>query len=1379
MRSVILFILLIPNVIWAQSRRYELIESVLDRVIPGVVAVKLKPTPKDARIEHLQLNELEGVISLQSVNKRSANQRRDAPSVLDGVYIVKIEESLSPVSFCNKLLKYPEIEYAEAILKEELFHTPNDPSAQIGTGNQGYLDVIKAYSAWDITKGSEDIVIAIIDTGADLGHVDLVNKFYQNLGEAPVANGIDEDGNGYIDDIWGYDFADDDNNAQADGSQHGTHVSGIAGANTNNGIGIAGVGYQTKISALKGFSTVGNLSTGVWEAVIYAADNGYDILNLSWGGHGYSSQFYQDIIDYCVLEKDAVVIAAAGNTNADLDFYPASYDHVLSVAATTLTDTKWSNSTYSDFVDISAPGQSIYSTQNGDTYNTDSGTSHAAPQVAGVAALVKSVFPNYNALQIMEQVRVTADNIYGVTGNEEFTFKLGKGRLNAYRAVTENNSRSLRALNLNYNNSFGAYAFFGDTLSIEFDLTNYLAGLNSPVVSIESTSPYASILTSNLSPGAFQSLETKHQNNLKIFLSEDTPTDTKIGLRFKMSDGGYTDFQNISIVTEPDLHAFDNGIINATIIGDGSIGYIDDSYSEGYNWEYNGQPVLSFGGLIIATSSSDVQDNVTNDFVSFVRDDDFQVEKHIKLHKNEGVPKFAYSEFSSKNGDFWIEQSIIPSEDKSLMILSYRIINISGNTISNLSTGFFADYELGNALENHATWDAGLNALVFNDNNESDFGGLKILNQTFHYVALDMLSENGNSRDIQDSFSDADKYAQLIGSDKTLAGAIGVGNDVAGLVSLGSSGLATGDEVRMTIVIAFADSYASLDENFSAASSLFDAFIQNPQVIETFYSCKGNDVIIDPIAGSQYQFFEDPLGTIGLGTSDQLFVNNITTDTAIYVRNLDGLFPSDYKKIKIRIIDQVADFSPSTDTLYLDHPTVNSITFTDLSFKPNSWLWDFGNGTGATIQNPIVNFETPGNYDISLTINSDIGCEDLITKKIVVANRPASPSVSAISLCIGEIITLNHPTDQYVVYDQLGNKLDQGSSVNIGPYTASSSIKIAQVLNGFESLPVQVDVTINPLKATYSLTPDLSSSETKGVFTFTGGDYSTIEWRLNNQIVSTESSFSYAVDGSTFDVQLSVSNTSCADLLVETISFSPSPTPIVTNQTVCFGDDLTIKPINGNLFGFYTDQSLTNLISKGSELKLNQIQSNLEIYVVGLDNILLSSPVAISITVVDFQSIINATPGLLDLSNSQTVSFSASPNTVSAKWYINDQLVDQSLEPTLLFNTPGEYEIRLEAKNPEGCASIVTLNYIVVNEITGIISESYVNAYPNPVKPGGLISLESTPDNVQLISLNGAINHDFKYTNNEGYIPLSVKAGLYLLLVNRNGHTHAIKLVIE
>ena len=412
-----------------------------------------------------------------------ASDPANKKSILDGVVRIPIQNNQDPIKLCNRLLSDPNIVYAEPIVKDQLLETPSDPLV----ADQFYLERIKAFDAWNITKGDDDIAIAIIDSGSDLGHEDLKDKLWLN--ERDTVDGIDNDGNGYIDDFQGYDFADQDNDPTADFDPHGTRVAGVAGATADNATGIAGVGYNTKVAILKGFGSSNGTSGGLFEAILYAADNGIEVLNLSWGSIREPLQSEQDIINYAVIEKDVVIVAAAGNDGtkptAAEKFYPASYDNVLSVAGSTSEDTKWSGSTYNHAVDLMAPSSGILTTTNGDAYNSNTiGTSFASPMVAAAAALVKAQFPSLTAQQIMQRVRATTDGVYHVGSNLDFDGKLGSGRLNIFTAVEADQVKSLRAENIRIQKADDHPFYYGDTLNITLDLTNYLGPVADPAVYI-------------------------------------------------------------------------------------------------------------------------------------------------------------------------------------------------------------------------------------------------------------------------------------------------------------------------------------------------------------------------------------------------------------------------------------------------------------------------------------------------------------------------------------------------------------------------------------------------------------------------------------------------------------------------------------------------------------------------------------------------------------------------------------------------------------------------------------------------------------------------------------------------------------------------------
>jgi subtilisin family serine protease len=260
---------------------------------------------------------------------------------------------------------------------------------------------IDAPEAWSVSTGSSDVVVAVIDTGVDTAHPDLAPNIWVNAGEDCAGcrtNGVDDDGNGYVDDWRGWDFANGDNNP-TDDNGHGTHVAGTVAATGNNGLGVAGVTWSSRIMPLKFLGADGSGTTDdAISAILYARAKGVPILNNSWGG-GEASQALLDAIQQADASGE-LFVAAAGNdfTNTDVEpFYPASYDvpNLLVVGASDQFDRKaWFSNYGTRTVDLSAPGTNIYSTWPGASYRFADGTSMATPQVSGAAALAKAVFPD-------------------------------------------------------------------------------------------------------------------------------------------------------------------------------------------------------------------------------------------------------------------------------------------------------------------------------------------------------------------------------------------------------------------------------------------------------------------------------------------------------------------------------------------------------------------------------------------------------------------------------------------------------------------------------------------------------------------------------------------------------------------------------------------------------------------------------------------------------------------------------------------------------------------------------------------------------------------------------------------------------------------------
>lgn len=352
---------------------------------------------------------------------------------------------LSGISTEEALRRYsldPSVEYIEPNYEIHLDAVPNDPRfpelyGMRNTGQTGGTPGadIKATNAWDVFTGDPNIKIGIIDTGVDYNHPDLAANVWTNPGEIP-GNSLDDDGNGYVDDVHGYDFSNNDGDP-FDDNGHGSHCAGtIAGVGDNN-VGVAGVNWHAKVIAIKFLNAGGSGSTaGAIAGVQYAIAVGCRLTSNSWGGGGFS-QALLDVINQAGATGQ-LFVAAAGNASSNTDVspsYPASYDspYIISVAATDHNDNLASFSNYgATTVDLAAPGVDILSCQPGGGYQLLSGTSMATPHVAGVVGLAMGRFPSATNLFIKQLVLNAADVKPQLAGK-----CLTGGRLNAFLTIAD------------------------------------------------------------------------------------------------------------------------------------------------------------------------------------------------------------------------------------------------------------------------------------------------------------------------------------------------------------------------------------------------------------------------------------------------------------------------------------------------------------------------------------------------------------------------------------------------------------------------------------------------------------------------------------------------------------------------------------------------------------------------------------------------------------------------------------------------------------------------------------------------------------------------------------------------------------------------------
>lgn len=346
---------------------------------------------------------------------------------LQRTYLLEFSDYSNVDVIISKMKATGNIDYAERVPLDRTTLTPNDPSYS----SQWHLATIQAASAWNYFSTGSTIKIAIVDDAVERTHSDISPNLWVNPGEI-ANNNIDDDGNGYIDDINGYDVGSNDNNPNPPSASysHGTHVTGCASPATNNNNGVAGIGFSCKIMAVKATSSASSITNG-YDGIVYAVVSGADVINMSWGGTG-NSTTAQNIITWA-SNQGVVLVAAAGNNNSNTMFYPAGYTECIAVAASNSNDTKASFSNYGTWVDITAPGNNIYATYYGNTYANNSGTSMASPIVAGLAGLMLSLNPSLTPTDIRNCITSTAVNINSL--NPSYTGQLGAGRINANAAM--------------------------------------------------------------------------------------------------------------------------------------------------------------------------------------------------------------------------------------------------------------------------------------------------------------------------------------------------------------------------------------------------------------------------------------------------------------------------------------------------------------------------------------------------------------------------------------------------------------------------------------------------------------------------------------------------------------------------------------------------------------------------------------------------------------------------------------------------------------------------------------------------------------------------------------------------------------------------------
>ncbi len=628
---------------------------------------------------------------------------------LTRTFVVEFDPKETPDEFCHRIVAdCPDVEYAEPWYVAEIQYRPNDNLVDF----QAMLANCKFFEAWDIYKGDPSIVIGISDNGIDQSHEDLAPNIAINTAD-PV-DSIDNDGNGFIDDYNGFNFANSVdhqgyNNTYVE-NDHGTMTSGIAAAKTNNTKGIAGTGCFCSFFPMKTaeYDYPKRIVYG-YKSLLYSAIRHFKVVSCSWGFPLKYSRFNQEIVRY-VAANDVAIVVAGGNVRSVIlqTNYPAGYTDLLSVGEVDQSDIISGSTTLGAHINVMAPGIGDYYTtfENGYLQETIGGTSVATPVVAGLVALVRGKNPTLNALQSLEIVRQATDDIRSV--NVPYA-DIVPGRINAQRALQTdpNTIPGLRPQSMQFIGRSGNPVVrydVGDTVRLRFQMKNHLAAAKnvrfvlsfaqdakSSLQAVESTVVVPSIAASSLFDLGDFSFVLKNRSSDKAFIRVDI-----------YGENGYKDFFLMSIYPYNEMRTLANSTVMASFGDRGNFGYSPDLYEyvgEGFSYKNIGT-TLDKGGLFV---TADYTQAVSSLFSERDDNNDFAIEKpFLEPYENQAIftDANAYEEFAI---GVRVHQDIsIGSDGKGYVKIINQIQN-TGITRNLLAASYYVDFDMSNVDSNRTS----------------------------------------------------------------------------------------------------------------------------------------------------------------------------------------------------------------------------------------------------------------------------------------------------------------------------------------------------------------------------------------------------------------------------------------------------------------------------------------------------------------------------------------------------------------------------------------------------------------------------------------------------------------------------------------------------
>lgn len=709
-------------------------------VEPGVILVQYEPGVYLGKAAYPSVLEIQSVEPAFPFLENLTGKRAQLASVqtLKQVFRVRYDADIPPHQAARMIENSPGVGYAEPEYRSFI-----DPvSAQVNRGlgtsetrsslipndpmfsDEGYMQRMEMTKAWDIVRGEDgEVVIAIVDDGVNWEHPDLAANLWVNPGEVPD-NGVDDDNNGFVDDVHGWNFYNNSNDSKplaGTPNSHGTTVAGAAVAVANNNEGLAGTSWNATFMPINVADGPGSEFLNPDEGVLYAAANGAHIINASYGlGGGYSRT--TGMVYQTAQDLGSLVVASAGNDEYRLGgyigHYPSSFLSTLSVCGT-FADSDRNEYNYGYSIDVCAAGTRVLTTSFSNEYGEYNGTSFAAPLVAGIAALVKTRFPEFTPQQIREQIRATADDKIYEANPRSYVGLLGRGYVNAYRAVTETDKVSIRLVEWE-----AADENDDDRLAIseQIDLTatfqSFLSDAENLTIELIARPGHMTFPNGNrLNLGAMRGGE-KGSINFSVIPDVSAPYRSFIFIepQIKTSEGELVSGGDAMelLVNGEQLALHETNTFRYTMTSEGNIGYVDFSDPKyhsapatGGEMTVKGEEFAHQAGLLVGIASR-VAGSVFSAPIregGWGQNQDFVPANQLRIQEAQNGQQVSRVTMNDKSGNIHrgidiIQESMVSSQDhfEDIALFRYRLRNQIDWVWEGLHVGLYFSIPVSNGI---------------------------------------------------------------------------------------------------------------------------------------------------------------------------------------------------------------------------------------------------------------------------------------------------------------------------------------------------------------------------------------------------------------------------------------------------------------------------------------------------------------------------------------------------------------------------------------------------------------------------------------------------------------------------------------------------------